>query len=50
MEKEKQLCSNCKTGEKSYKLDPQSVFCPYIHMHKSSGCKMYVPIKEGAKK
>ena len=41
MEKNTQLCPNCKTGLESYLLDKQSPMCPYIHLHQSDGCTMY---------
>ena len=43
--KEKILCSNCKTGEVSYALDPNSFACPYFCCRSEFECSYYVPIK-----
>ncbi len=41
-----QLCPKCKTGADSYKLDPKSVMCPYIHFHNGKSCPFFAPIEK----
>lgn len=43
--KVKILCSNCKTGEESYALEPDSFACPYLHCRNEYDCAYFVPIK-----
>lgn len=40
------LCTKCKTGADSLKLDPKSVICPHIRFHNGKTCMLYVPIKK----
>lgn len=42
----KQLCSQCKTGAESYRLDPKSPICPYLSSHNGERCPFFVTIKE----
>lgn len=46
IKKVKILCSNCKTGEESYAIDPESFACPYICCRSEYECAYYVPINE----
>lgn len=44
--KVKVLCSNCKTGEESYLVDPSSFACPYFSCIRDFKCDYYVPIND----
>ena len=35
------LCPTCKTGKDTYLLDERNPFCPYLHFHNGTSCKMY---------
>ncbi len=43
-ENTKELCPNCKTGQKAYLLDRHSPFCPYITYHNGVTCFMFKPL------
>lgn len=38
------LCTNCKTGQKTYGLDSHSEFCPYISCYNKNNCPFFQPI------
>ena len=38
------LCSKCKTGYESLKLDPKSVECPFLIAYKGDNCVFYKPL------
>lgn len=40
------LCSNCKTGRDTYRLDPKSVMCPFIGSNNGKSCVFFKPMKE----
>lgn len=40
------LCPTCKTGKDSYLLDERNPFCPYLHFHNGTSCKMYQKINK----
>ncbi len=44
--KRKILCPDCKTGEESYIIDPNSPVCPYFSCYNGFRCTYYVPRKE----
>lgn len=46
IKKRKILCSDCKTGQESIAIDPNSVICPYISCYQGDRCSCYVPIGE----
>lgn len=35
------LCPTCQTGRDTYILDNKNPFCPYLHFHDGTNCKMY---------
>ena len=39
-----QLCPKCETGKNSYKLDPQSAFCPHIACLNKNECSFFSPM------
>lgn len=39
------LCTKCKTGADSLKLDPKNAMCPHIQFHNGKTCELYVPLK-----
>ena len=41
----KRLCSSCKTGRDSYKLDRRSEMCPYIGCYEINKCAFYIPLE-----
>jgi len=45
-EKNKHLCTNCKTGKASYELDIHSEACPYISSYENNKCIFYKPLKK----
>ena len=49
MFKEKQICSNCKTGKESYELDTHSENCPYMMCWSNGRCDYYKPLKKPLK-
>ncbi len=40
------LCSKCKTGQASYKLDNHSEICPYIYAYKHGRCNNFEPVEK----
>lgn len=40
------LCPQCKTGAKSYKLDPKSPMCPYLQFHNGATCTFFTVMTE----
>jgi hypothetical protein len=42
----KRLCSSCKVGKDSYKIDKRSLFCPYLIYHNGKACAFYKSITE----
>ena len=40
------LCTKCKTGAESLRLDPKSVMCPYLCYHDGTDCLLYVPLNQ----
>lgn len=38
------LCTNCKTGQKTYGLDSHSEFCPYISCYEENNCPFFKPL------
>lgn len=45
IKKRKILCPDCKTGQESYKVDPNSEVCPYFSCYNGVRCSYYVPIE-----
>ena len=45
----KQICSKCETGKKSFELDKHSDNCPYISCCKDGRCHYFKPLKEARK-
>ena len=41
-----QLCPTCQTGQDTYLIDNKNPFCPYLHFHNGTDCKMYKPIEK----
>ena len=37
----KKICKSCETGEKTYKIDKKSPFCPYLYYYNKDGCLYY---------
>ena len=35
------LCSKCKTGQATYRLDSRTLFCPYMGFHNGNKCSMF---------
>ncbi|MBQ2921825.1 MAG: hypothetical protein IJE60_01840 [Tyzzerella sp.] len=48
--KKEQLCPTCLTGLNSVRLDPREPFCPFFHLHSTTGCAGYKPITGGVSK
>lgn len=46
MNKNKYLCSTCKTGMESYFLDSRTSMCPYIQYSNGDICPFYVSIRQ----
>ncbi len=46
MRKRKILCPDCKTGEESCKVDPNSPICPYFECYNGIRCNYYVPMEK----
>lgn len=44
----KQICSECKTGQYYYELDPDSCICPNINSLKNGRCEYFDPIGKKA--
>ena len=42
----KPLCSYCKTGADSYKLDSHQPFCPFLSVYKDGMCIMFKGLSE----
>ena len=42
-ENQNQLCPNCETGLKTFLLDRNSSFCPYLACHTGNACAMFEP-------
>ena len=42
----KALCTSCKTGKKSYKIDKRSDMCPHINSWKDGTCHYYESMDE----
>lgn len=40
------FCPKCKTGAKSYKLDPKSPMCPYLQFHNGTICTFFTVMTE----
>jgi len=38
-----ELCPNCRTGQKMYKLDPKEPICPYLYYYMGRKCLYYEP-------
>lgn len=46
MPNKKDICSSCKTGAESYKLDSHSAMCPYMQYNNGDKCPFYYPAKQ----
>lgn len=42
----RQLCSACKVGQESYKLDSKSLFCPHMGCWNHNKCSAFVPVEK----